>query len=116
MQRLVELGAQRSEQTPWVSRALTRRQLQGVTSGLWTFMGSRCNEPNYNAAERALLHSMIHRKISHGVQLRQGAICSSRLLTGTTTLHQQGRDIWQFLEQAWTAHHRGGVMPLLLPR
>jgi hypothetical protein len=26
-----------------------------------------------------------------------------------------GRDVWQFLEQAWFAHHRGGVMPSLLP-
>jgi hypothetical protein len=44
-----------------------------------------------------------------------GAICRSRLLTITTTLRQQGRDTWQFLEQAWIAHHRGGVMPSLLP-
>jgi hypothetical protein len=27
------------------------------------------------------------------------------LLTVTTTLRQQGRDVWQFLEQAWVAHH-----------
>jgi hypothetical protein len=38
-----------------------------------------------------------------------------RLLTVTTTLRQQGRDVWGFLEQAWFAHHRGGVMPSLLP-
>jgi transposase len=50
-----------------------------------------------------------------GVQSRQGEICRSRLLTVTTTLRQQGRDVWQFLEQAWIAHHRGGVMPSLLP-
>jgi hypothetical protein len=37
------------------------------------------------------------------------------LLTVTTTLRQQGRDIWQFLEQAWVTHHRGCVMPSLLP-
>ena len=58
---------------------------------------------------------MIQRKISHGVQSRQGAIYRRRLLTVTTTLRQQGRDIWQFLEQAWIAHHRGGIMPSLLP-
>ncbi|MFN6133495.1 MAG: IS66 family transposase, partial [Synechococcaceae cyanobacterium] len=67
------------------------------------------------AAERALRQSVIQRKISHGVQSRQGAICRSRLLTVTTTLRQQGRDVWQFLEQAWVAHHRGGEMPSLLP-
>ncbi|MCT0225884.1 hypothetical protein [Synechococcus sp. CS-1328] len=58
---------------------------------------------------------MIQRKISHGVQSRQGAICRSRLLTVTTSLRQQGREIWQFLEQALIAHHRGGEMPSLLP-
>jgi len=39
----------------------------------------------------------------------------SRLLTVTTTLRQQGRDVWPFQEQAWIAHRRGGVMPSLLP-
>ena len=34
----------------------------------------------------ALRQSVIQRKISHGVQSRQGAICRSRLLTVTTTL------------------------------
>jgi hypothetical protein len=44
-----------------------------------------------------------------------GMCRSVSLLTVTTTLRQQGRDVWQFLEQAWVAHHRGGVMPSLLP-
>ena len=30
----------------------------------------------------------------------------SRLLTIITTLRQQCRDTWQFLEQAWIAYHR----------
>ena len=58
---------------------------------------------------------MIQRKISLGVQSGSAAICRSRLLTVTTSLRQQERDIWQFLEQAWIAHHRRGVMPSLLP-
>ena len=52
----------------------------------------------------------VQRTISHGVQSARGAVCHSRLLTVTTPLRQQGRDVWQFLEQAWIAHHRGGVM------
>lgn len=49
------------------------------------------------------------------VQSARGAICRSRLLTATTTtLWQQERDIWQCLEQAWIAHHQGGVRPSLL--
>ena len=68
-----------------------------------------------NAAERALRQSVIQRKISHGAQSRHDAICLSRLLTVITTLRQHGRDIWQFREQAWIGHHRGGEMPLQRP-
>lgn len=57
---------------------------------------------------------MIHRKISHGVQSASGAICRS-LLTVTTMLRQQGRDMRVFLEQAWIAQRLGGVLPSLVP-
>jgi hypothetical protein len=66
-------------------------------------------------AERALRQSVIQRKISHGVQSASGANCRSKLPTDTTTLRQQGRDGWEFLEQAWVAHRLGGDMPSLIP-
>jgi transposase len=115
LQRVVELGYQQGEQTPWAKTVRTAQQILQVADALWTFLETRVIEPTNNAAERALRQSVIQRKISHCVQSRQGAICRSRLLTGTTTLRQQGRDVWQFLEQAWIAHHRGGVMPSLVP-
>jgi hypothetical protein len=115
LQRVVELGCQRGERTPWARTVRTCQQLLQRSEALWTFLDIQGVEPTNNAAERALRQSVIQRKISHGVQSRQGAICRSRLLTVTTSLRQQGRDVWQFLEQAWIAHHRGGVMPSLLP-
>jgi transposase len=115
LQRVVEQGAQRGERTPWASTVRTCQQLQKVTGGLWTVLETRGIEPTNNAAERALRQSVIQRKISHGVQSASGAVCRSRLLTVTTTLRQQVRDVWEFLEQAWIAHHRGGVMPSVLP-
>jgi transposase len=115
LQRVVELGVQRGERTPWAKTVRTCQQILQVADALWTFLETRGIEPTNNAAERALRQSVIQRKISHGVQSRQGAICRSRLLTVTTSLRQQGRDVWQFLEQAWIAHHHGGVMPSLLP-
>jgi len=48
----------------------------------------------------ALRLAVIQRKISHGVQSARGALCRARLLTVTTSLRQQGRDVWEFLEQA----------------
>jgi hypothetical protein len=115
LQRVVELGYQRGEQTPWAKTVRTCQLLLKMADGLWTFLEIEGVEPTNNSAERALRQSVIQRKISHGVQSRQGAICRSRLLTVTTSLRQQGRDVWQFMEQAWVAHHRGGVMPSLLP-
>jgi transposase len=115
LQRVVELGIQRGERTPWARTVRTCQQLLKQKQALWTFLEHPGIEPTNNAAERALRQAVIQRKISHGVQSRQGAICRSRLLTVTTTLRQQGRDVWQFLEQAWVAHHCGGVMPSLLP-
>ena len=121
LQQVVELGYQQGERTPWAKTVRTAQQILQLDDGLWTFLEIEGIEPTNNAAERALRQSVIQRKItglpsnSRGVQSRQGAICRSRLLTVTTSLRQQGRDVWQFLEQAWIAHHRGGVMPSLLP-
>ena len=97
LQQVVELGYQRGERTPWAKTVRTCQQILQLADGLWTFLETRGIEPTNNAAERALRQSVIQRKISHGVQSRQGAICRSRLLTVTTTLRQQGRDVWQFL-------------------
>jgi transposase len=115
LHQVVELGVQRGERTPWASTVQTCQQILQLADGLWTFLEIEGIEPTNNAAERALRQSVIQRKISHGVQSRQGAICRSRLLTVTTSLRQQRRDVWQFLEQAWIAHHRGGIRPSLLP-
>jgi hypothetical protein len=91
------------------------QQLLKVANGLLIFLEIEGIEPTNNAVARALRQLVIQRKISHGVQSRQGVICRSRLLIVTTRLRQQGRDVWQFLEQAWIANHRGRVMPSLLP-
>jgi transposase len=115
LQRVVDLGCERGERTPWAQTVRTCRQLLQRKQALWTFLETPGIEPTNNAAERALRQSVIHRKISYGVQSSSGAICRSRLLTVTATLRQQGRDVWSFLEQAWIAHRLGGVMPSLVP-
>ncbi|MEB3350794.1 MAG: transposase [Cyanobacteriota bacterium] len=101
LQQVVELGVQRGDRTPWASTVRTCQKFLKVADALWTFLEIEGIEPTNNAAERALRPAVI--------------ICRARLLTVTTTLRQQGRNVWQFLEQAWIAHHHGGVMPALLP-
>lgn len=100
LQWVVELGIQRGERTPWAKTVRTCQQLLQVADGLWTFLEIEGIEPTKNAAERALRQSVIQRNINHGVLSASGAICRSWLITVTTTLRQQGRDIWQFLEHA----------------
>jgi len=97
---------------------LTRdsREILKVAPALWTFLERPDVEPTNNAAERALRPAVIHRKLSYGVQSQRGALCQSRLLTVTTSLKQQGRDVMAFLVDAWEAHKNGQPAPSLLPQ
>ena len=76
----------------------TCHKLLKQKEAIWTFLEIQGIEPTNNVAERTLRQSVIKRKISQGVQSRQGVICRSRLLTVTTTLRQLGWDVWQFVE------------------
>ena len=115
LQRVVDLGYEKGERTPWAHTVRTCQQLNQRKQALWTFLEKPGIEPTNNGAERALRQAVIQRKISHGVQSRSGGLCRTRLLTVCTSLRQQGRDVWSFLELAWTAHRLGGEMPSLLP-
>jgi transposase len=115
LQRMVDLGYEKGERTPWAHTVRTCQQLNQRKQALWTFLEKPGIEPTNNGAERALRQAVIQRKISHGVQSRSGGLCRTRLLTVCTSLRQQGRDVWSFLELAWTAHRLGGEMPSLLP-
>jgi len=115
LRQVVELGHERREQTPWSQTVRTCRHLLQCQQALWTFLDHDGVEPTNNGAERALHPAVIQRKISHGVQSKTGALCRIRLLTVCTSIRQQGRDLWDFLEQAWNANRHGGAMPSLLP-
>ena len=116
LQEVSELGFAKGEKTPWASTVRTCRQILKVAPALWTFLDIPDLEPTNNAAERALRPAVIHRKLSYGVQSQRDALCQSRLLTVTTTLKQQGRDVMAFLVEAWEAHRNGQPAPSLLPQ
>ena len=75
-----------------------------------------------NAAGRALHYSVIKRNIrafpsnNREVQPHQDAICPTRPLTITTALRKQRRDVGEFQEKAWFAHHRGQGHAILSAR
>jgi transposase len=115
LQRVSDLGFVAGEKTPWASTVRTCRQILAVAPALWSFLAVPGVEPTNNAAERALRQAVIHRKLSYGVQSANGGRCLTRLLTVTTSLKQQGRDVLGFLVAAWQAHHHGQLMPSLIP-
>jgi transposase len=112
LQLVVELGCQRGERTPWAKTLSTSRQRLQRSDALRRFLEIERIEPTNNAAERSLNQTVIQRKIIHDVHY---AARGSRLLTVTTSLQQKSRDVWDFLVQGWIAHHRGGVIPSLMP-
>jgi hypothetical protein len=115
LQRVSDLGFVAGEKTPWASTVRTCRQILAVAPALWSFLAVPGVEPTNNAAERALRQAVIHRKLSYGVQSQRGGHCLTRLLSVTTSLKQQGRDVMDFLVAAWQAHHHGLPPPSLIP-
>ena len=117
LKEVSDLGFAKGEKTPWASTVRTCRQMLKVAPAFWTFLEHpELVAPTNNAAERALRPAVIHRKLSYGVQSQRGGLCQSRLLTVTTTLKQQGRDVLEFLVEAWEAHRDGQPSPSLLPQ
>lgn len=76
LRRVVELGHEQGEQTPWSQTVRTCQHLLQRQQALWTFLDDDGVEPTNNGAERALRPAVIQRKISHGVPSKPGALCA----------------------------------------
>jgi len=81
---------------------------------LWMFLEHPGVEPTNNAAERALRHAVIWRKLSFGTQSARGSRFVETLLTIIETCRQQDRDVLSFVTQAIDAHWRRHPTPSLL--
>src|SRR5262249_51993983 len=82
---------------------------------LWTFVEVEGVEPTNNAAEQALRHAVIWRKLSFGSQSAAGSRFVERLLTVIETCRRQDRDAFAWLIGAVRAHFNGQPAPSLLP-
>lgn len=83
---------------------------------LWTFCEVPDIAPTNNAAERALRHAVIMRKIQGGTQSEDGNHWIERILSVNETCRLQGRAVLDYLTTAATAAHHGQAAPSLLPR
>ena len=83
---------------------------------LWTFLDVEGVEPTNNAAERALRHAVIWRKLSFGTQSAAGSRFVETLLTTIETCRQQQRNVFQFVTQTVEAHFHNDHGPSLVPK
>lgn len=104
------------EKSPLAKTVRTCRRLLKVEPALWTFVCIDGVDPTNNAAERALRPAVIWRKTSFGAQSQSGSQFVARLLTVTTSLKAQGRNILDFLTHACLAARTGKESPSLLPQ
>ena len=82
---------------------------------LWTFVDVEGIEPTNNAAEQALRHAVIWRKLSFGTQSRSGSQFVERMLTVIETCRRQRRDVYAWLVEAVQAQLNQKPAPSLLP-
>ncbi len=71
-------------------------------------------EPTNNAAEQALRHVVIDRKVTQGKRSARGRNWCQWIWTTIATCRQQGRDLLAFLEQSLLAHLSNIPPPSLL--
>jgi transposase len=91
------------------------KELVEHRANLWTFIDSEGLEPTNNAAEQALRHAVIWRKLSFGTQSTSGSQFVERLLTVIETCRRQCRNVFSWLVATVQAHYNGQHMPSLLP-
>ena len=82
---------------------------------LFTFVDVEGISPTNNAAESAIRPAVIYRKLSFGTHSEAGSRFVERMMTVTSTLRKQGRNVLEYLTAAYAAHLEGERAPSLLP-
>lgn len=90
------------------------RELYWHRDRLWTFLDHDGLEPTNNAAERALRHAVIWRKLSFGTQSAAGSRFVETLLTVIETCRRQNRDTFAFITKSIEHHLAHQKPPSLL--
>lgn len=95
--------------------ATTCGELLRLWDCLWTFTRVAGVEPTSNAAERALRHAVIWRRISGGTDSEAGSRYVERVLSAVATCRHQGRDVLGYLTECHRASLAGLRSPSLVP-
>jgi transposase len=95
--------------------ATTCAELLRLWDCLWTFTRVEGVEPTNNAAERALRHAVIWRRISGGTDSEAGSRFVERMLSVVATCRKQGIDVLGYLTRCYQTRLDGQPAPSLLP-
>ncbi len=90
------------------------KELWEYRDRLWVFVDVEGVEPTNNAAEQALRHAVIWRKLSFGTPSASGSRFVERMLTVIETGRRQNRNVYAWLTEAVEAHIAGQPTPSLL--
>ncbi len=82
---------------------------------LWTFCEVPGIDPTNNAAERAVRHAVIMRKVQLGTQSERGSRWVERICSVRETCRLQGRSALDYLIEAAVAAHDRVPAPSLAP-
>ena len=86
-----------------------------LEASLWTFARVAGVAPTNNAAERAVRHAVIWRRISGGTDSQAGSRFVERMWTVVATCRQHGRNVLDYLSSWFQAARNGQAIPSLLP-
>lgn len=95
-------------------RGMAKAMLK-LEHALFTFVAEEGVEPTNNVSERQARQGVIMRKLSFGTESEAGSRFVERMLTATSTLRQQDRDVLGYLIAAHRAWLEGLPAPSLLP-
>jgi transposase len=94
--------------------ATTCGELLRLWDCLWTFTRVEGVEPTNNAAERALRHAVIWRRISGGTDSEAGSRFVERMLSVMATCRQRGVPVLRYLSECHQARLEGRPIPSLI--
>jgi len=84
-----------------------------VEAGLWNFVWFPVLEPTNNAAEGAMRHAVIWRRISGGTGSPTRSRLVESILTVGATCRQRGRSLLDYLTASFQTDQKGHAIPSL---
>jgi transposase len=111
---MVRRSLERGSRCGCAKTAATCGELLRLWECLWTFTRVAGVEPTNNAAERALRHAVIWRRISGGTDSEAGSRFVERMLSVVATCRQQDRGVLEYLTECLQARLAGRSIPSIL--